>query len=123
MSEHNSYRPSNGTEGMSFIEEYCMNCFHCDPNPEGKKQCEILCASMCFQINEPEYPKEWVYKQGSPICTKWKKWDWGNDGDPDNPDNPKAPIPDDPNQLCLPFIIEEIKQNSIETPQKILIET
>lgn len=103
------YRPSNGTEGMCFIEKYCMNCLHCDPNPHGKKQCKILCATMCFSVNDPEYPKEWIYDENdTPCCTKWQKWDWGNDGDPDDPDNPKAPIPENPNQLCLPFIFDEI---------------
>lgn len=103
------YRPSNVTEGMYFIEEYCMNCLHCGPDPNGKKQCDILCASMCFNINEPGYPKEWVYDENdNPCCTNWQKWDLGNDGNPDDPDNPKAPIPEDPNQLCLPFIFDEI---------------
>lgn len=96
------YRPSNGTEGMYFTEEYCMNCIHCDPDPDGEKQCEILCASMCFSIGDPEYPKQWQYKDDQPICTEWVKWDWGNDGDPDDPDNPKAPPPTpDPRQLNL----------------------
>lgn len=103
------YCPSNGTEGDWFISEYCMNCFHCDPNPDGKKQCMILCASMCYSVNDPKFPSEWIYnEEGKPTCTNFKKWDWDNDGDPDDPENPKAPIPENPMQLCMPFLFDEI---------------
>ncbi len=109
------YRPSSGTEGVWFTEEYCMNCLHYDPDQNGKKQCGILFATMCFDINHPSYPKEWVYDENDQaVCTQWQKWDWGNDGNPDDPENPKAPIPDNPNQLCFPFIFDEIGINSNE---------
>ena len=112
------YQPSNGSEGMVFTDKYCMNCLHCDPDPNGKKQCDILCASMCFSVNEEGYPKEWVYDENDkPSCTSWQKWDWGKDGDPDNPQNPKAPIQDDPNQLCMPFIFDELGIEKIETKE------
>ena len=107
------YQPSNGTEGSFFIEEYCMNCLHCDPDPSGKKQCEILCATMVYDIKDKEYPMEWIYDENdSPCCTKWQKWDWGNDGEPDDDNNPKAPIPVAPNQLMLFSVADEILQNS-----------
>lgn len=103
------YRPSNGTEGMGFTETYCMNCIHCDPNPDGKKQCDILMRSMCYDLKDKEYPEEWTYDENNrPICTNWQKWDWGNDGDPDDRDNPTAPMPFNPNQLVMPFILDEI---------------
>jgi len=97
------YQPSNGTEGMEFIEDHCMNCLHCNPDPEGEKQCEILMRSMVYSAEQPEYPSEWTYdEKDKPTCTSWQKWDWGNDGDPDEPDNPKAPPPPpDPNQLAM----------------------
>lgn len=107
------YRPSNGSEGDWFMDKYCMNCLHCDPNPEGKKQCEILLRSLVYGANEPEYPTEWTYDENDkPICTSYTKWDWGKDGDPDDPDNPNAPIPVDPNQLCIPFIFDEIEEKT-----------
>lgn len=109
------YQPSNGTEGMAFIETYCMNCIHCDPDPEGAKQCDILCRSMCYSIDEKEYPSEWQYVNDEPTCTAHVPWDWGNDGDPDDPDNPKAPVPEDPNQLCLPFELEFIEEGETVT--------
>lgn len=106
------YRPSNGSEGDHFISTFCMNCIHENPNPELKPNCEILTFTMCYDVNEPEYPEEWIYNdQGKPVCSSFKKWDWGNDGDPNDPDNPKAPIPEDPNQLCIPFMIAEIEES------------
>lgn len=115
MSKNRKYQPSNGTEGEYFTDQFCMQCIHCDPDPEGDKQCDILCATLCYNVKDPEYPEEWIYdKEDNPTCTAWVKWDWGNDGDPDDLDNPKAPIPEDPNQLCMPFILDEIGENKKE---------
>lgn len=103
------YRPSNGTEGMMFTEHFCDRCINQHPDPDNKKQCMILCRSMCYSVDEPEYPEEWIYDENDrPTCTAWIKWDWGNDGDPDDRDNPKAPMPFNPNQLVMPFILDEI---------------
>jgi hypothetical protein len=97
------YRPSNGTEGMSFTDKFCDNCIHECPLIESKKKCEILTLTHFHEIDEPEYPNEWIYDdEGKPTCTAFVKWDWDNDGDPDDPDNPKAPPPPpDPNQIDL----------------------
>lgn len=104
------YRPSNGTEGMSFIDTYCYNCIHgkyehtADTND---KPCDILSRSFLFDLNDKEYPEEWQYDDsGNPICTEWRKWDWNKDDDGNWNDPP--PIWDDPNQLCFPFVFEEI---------------
>lgn len=105
------YRPSNGTEGEYFMDKHCMNCLHCDPDPDGAKQCEILMRAMCYSVNDEEYPTEWTYIDDKPTCTKWQKWDWGNDGDPDDDNNPKSPIVYDPNQLMLFSITDEILEN------------
>lgn len=105
------YYPSNGTEGMIFCEEFCFQCLHCDPDPEGEKQCMILCRTLVHGPNDPEYPKEWTYTEdGHPTCTNHVKWDWNRDGNPDDPDNPLAPPPPpDPNQLNLfPLYPDEI---------------
>lgn len=67
---------------------------------------------MCLSVTDKDYPKEWIYnRENKPICTSFVKWDWGNDGDPNDPDNPKAPIPENPNQLVFPFMIDEINNN------------
>lgn len=102
------YRPSNGTEGMIFEDMHCMQCINCDPDPNGKKQCEILLLALMHGIDDPEYPKEWCYVNDKPTCTSWVKWDWGSNGDPDDPDNPNAPTPYDPNQLMLFSSVDEI---------------
>lgn len=88
------YRPSNGTEGMGFEECFCMNCLHTDPNPEGKKQCEIWMRALMYDTGDPQYPLEWTYDAlGHPTCTAHVNWDWGTDGDPDDDNNPKRPVP------------------------------
>lgn len=102
---YEKYQPSNGTEGWSFVESHCMQCFHCDPDPNGEKQCNILLRTLIHNVKDKEYPSEWIYDENDqPTCTQYKKWDWGNDGDPDDPDNPnKLPIgpSNDPNQVNL----------------------
>lgn len=72
MSEIKKYRPSNGSEGEMFCREYCDCC----SNKYGPVNCRIELSTMAFGINEPEYPKEWIYDEnGKPKCTKWsKKW-------------------------------------------------
>lgn len=61
-----------------------------------------------LDINHPEYPKEWIIgPNGYGMCTAFKKFDWGRDDDGNLIDPPEPPV-DDPNQLCLPFIFEEI---------------
>lgn len=118
----NSYRPSNGTEGMGFTEMYCMNCLHCDPDSNGKKQCDILLSTMCFYPTEPEYPMEWIYDPlGHPKCTKYVHWDWDQNGDPDDPDNPnKPPDPPDPNQLHLFPTYPDERHYQVVEQQKIM---
>lgn len=67
------YRPSNGVEGLDFQEKFCVKCseddFYNDPN----KNCDILCRTLNYSISEEEYPKEWRYVNGKPVCTKFKK--------------------------------------------------
>lgn len=94
------YQPSNGTEGMIFIEKFCDNCIN-------GNDCSILNDTMVYNINDKKYPKEWVYLDDKPTCTAFVKWDRDNDGDPNDRNNPKVPI-DDPNQLMLFSIADEI---------------
>lgn len=113
------YRPSNGTEGMHFIATYCENCIHekwSHTQKKGDLQCEILSATMLYDLKDPEYPKEWIEEEGIPRCTAWVKWDWGNDEDGWN--EPPTPEPEDPTQLCFPFILE-FMQYEIYDPQPV----
>lgn len=95
------YRPSNSSEGDHFMSKYCNQCLHDNPDPDQKPKCDILTASMVFDLEDPEYPKEWVYRKGKGTCLSFQKWDW-DDGDPWDPDNPlRPPDPPDPRQLPL----------------------
>lgn len=70
MADH--YRPSNGTEGEYFYATWCRHCqrdaeHRADPiNADG---CEILLRSYALDITDPEYPSEWTYRDGEPVCT------------------------------------------------------
>ena len=115
MSENKKYCPSNGTEGMAFTEHFCDHCINQHPNPDHKKQCMILCRSMCYSVNDERFPEEWTYDDnGQPTCTAWKKWDWGRDDDGNWIEPPEPPI-DDPNQLCFPFLFDELNIKQIKT--------
>jgi hypothetical protein len=102
------YRPSNATEGMWFCGNFCDQCINQHPDPNNPKQCMILCRTLCYDTNEKEYPEEWIYDENDkPTCTAFVKWDWGRDDD-GSWNEPVIPPPDDPNQLCLPFIFDEL---------------
>jgi hypothetical protein len=104
-----SYKPLTSTEGERFMSEHCYQCIHENPNQEANgPRCDIMTNSMIFCLNDKEYPKEWIYEYNEPTCTAWVKWDWGRDGDPTDTDNPNHRPPEDPNQLCLPFIFDEL---------------
>ena len=63
------YQPSNGTEGCWFIETHCDRCHY----EVGARQCPIIVKTMAYDPGDPEYPKEWIYKNGEPCCTKLKE--------------------------------------------------
>lgn len=113
------YRPSNGTEGDWFLSKFCLHCIHGKYEHTGDvidNPCEIITASFFSEIGTSTYPPEWVYDDNEePTCTAWRKWDWGRDDD-GNWIEPEPVYPDDPNQLCLPFIFDEleIKQHEQE---------
>ena len=117
------YQPSNGSEGDWFIDSHCAQCIHekfIHTQKDSDKKCDIFSRTLVYHISEAEYPKEWTYDENNkPICTEFKKWDWGNDGDPDDRDNPKAPMPDDPNQLCFPFILDEMKYEEVKQLEQV----
>lgn len=63
------YRPSNGTEGGFFMEEWCYRCAKdTEDNP-----CPILGNSLFFGVGDPQYPREWCYDANSePQCTAFE---------------------------------------------------
>jgi hypothetical protein len=65
------YRPSNGTEGMMFMDDFC-NC--CEMDNGRDICCRIMMLTMVYDLNDPEYPPEWQYDEnGEPVCTAFKK--------------------------------------------------
>ena len=65
----NPFQPSNGTEGMMFMDAFCCNCKH--GMPDGF--CEITLLSMGYSITDKEYPKEMIFnEEGWPVCTKYE---------------------------------------------------
>lgn len=74
------YRPSNGSEGSLFIEQWCGSCARDPVLSEGKDPelcddsdfCPIAPMSMAYGVNDAEYPKQWRYDAGGhPCCTAW----------------------------------------------------
>lgn len=67
-----SYQPSNGTEGQVFFSGWCDKC-HRDRayqlDPDQNDGCPIIANSMAYSLGHAKYPKEWVWKEGEPICT------------------------------------------------------
>jgi hypothetical protein len=109
------YRPSNGTEGEAFIYNWCSNCIHGKyEHDQSADSCDIVTMAMCFDLNDKEYPNEWRYNsEGKAVCTAFVKWDWGKD-EGDGLNEPPIIEPDDPNQLVMPFILNEIETKIID---------
>lgn len=72
------YRPSNGTEGIAFDNAWCASCERDRAWREDETKgepCEILSRTFVHNIDDLEYPTEWVeddvsYPQPTnPRCT------------------------------------------------------
>lgn len=62
------YRPSSGTAGEIFMQEWCYQCEHEYQSPD--EYCQIANDTFVFSVDEPGYPKEWVYdEERKPKCT------------------------------------------------------
>ena len=69
-----AYRPSNGTEGDIFMREFCHRCTK--DNPETEDYCPIIARTMCFDVDDENYPGQWIYgDDGRPRCTSFER-DW-----------------------------------------------
>lgn len=65
------YRPSSGTEGMWFSENWCDHCTRdLDFDPDsGDGGCQIIADTFAYEVTDERYPKEWVYdRDGRPSC-------------------------------------------------------
>jgi len=66
----NPYRPSNGSEGMDFLARWCDRC----AKDAGGKVCDIIAETMARDVDDKNYPKEWVYEApaGEGRCTAFE---------------------------------------------------
>lgn len=63
------YRPSNGTEGDWFMSHWCDRC------SRSHGSCDILTATMAYDVTDPEYPREWREDERGPLCTAFAETD------------------------------------------------
>lgn len=65
------YQPSNGDEGEMFMERWCALCSKDNLDHETfEGGCPIIAYTMALQVDDPDYPKEWVISpDGQPVCT------------------------------------------------------
>ena len=81
MTDRKPYRPNSGIEGMWFISQWCVNCKRDrvangsveagDENDED--MCPIIAATFAHDIDDPEYPVEWIRDaDGRPCCTEFE---------------------------------------------------
>lgn len=55
------FRPSNGTVGEAFMDDWCGTC-------AGHRNCTIHQKAMLYRTDEPEYPVEWIYDADGEAC-------------------------------------------------------
>lgn len=67
----NKYRPSNATEGDSFIARFCAHCQRSPGNRNlgGPHGCEIIEDSMLWDVEDHRYPSELTSDERGPVCT------------------------------------------------------
>jgi len=64
------YFPSNGTEGMVFMEMHCQFCTKDSQLRGGKTYCSILSGSMI----KGSPVKQWIHDEsGHPTCTSFQR--------------------------------------------------
>ncbi len=66
------YRPSCGSEGADFIDHWRGHCERdraFQENPDAADGCPIVAATFRFEVDHPDYPKEWIEDEKGPRCT------------------------------------------------------
>ena len=70
------YRPPNGTDGEIFFDRFCEHCEKDKASRMGDwtNGCQILSATLCFNVDDSQYPAEWIYDENnSPTCTAFEE--------------------------------------------------
>lgn len=68
------YRPSNGSEGIDWDDQWCSHCSRdaaFREDPDQNDGCPIYALTFALDINHPDYPKEWIEDDdgSNPRCT------------------------------------------------------
>ena len=69
--EMKKYRPSNGAEGEHFMAQYCEVCQKDDL--ENDIICPIIGRTMAYDVDDPQYPSEWVRDGDEVKCTAFQE--------------------------------------------------
>ena len=71
------YRPCNGDEARSFMQQWCARCQKDAEYDDGLigAGCTIAAMALGHYEDHPNYPKEWVYDGDRPVCTAFAPGD------------------------------------------------
>jgi len=70
------YKPYSGEEGRAFEAQFCEQCKRDQKyweTMDGSDGCQIHTLALCFDPKDPEFPKEWIYQNGKPLCTAFEE--------------------------------------------------
>lgn len=68
------YQPVSGMEGAEFMSVFCDRCTRDQAFRDGTgDSCPIAAATMVFDVEDDEYPAEWVYRDDTPTCTAFDR--------------------------------------------------
>lgn len=71
----NPYRPSNGTEGCIFEQQFCDRCERERGWREDSMKhdaCDIHTWALAVGIDHERYPAEWIEDGNGPRCTAFE---------------------------------------------------
>lgn len=75
MADPRPYRPTSGSEGDAFMEDFCDRCTRHVRYREtqgAQGACEIMISSMAYEVTDPKYPKEWLTDGERDWCTAFE---------------------------------------------------
>ena len=68
------YMPTSSDDGEWFMRKFCDKC---TKETEGRP-CEILAKTFAFTKEQKQYPRQWLYHKGSPLCISFFPRDLSN---------------------------------------------
>ena len=71
------YRPPNETESEMFMERFCYRCKRDEQFKETQDGwvggCMIIAATMAYDLDDSDYPPEWITDDAGPRCTAFEE--------------------------------------------------